>query len=425
LTANGHQTDTDTCNDVQSGFVNDFLGAMASIDRSVLRIIGVLSLTQVIGWGTVVLPAIVGRQMAAELGMELPAIFAGTSVLYVVMGLCSPLLGKLFVARGARVAMIAGTLISVPGFLCLAMSQGPVGYFVAWGMLGLGGSASLTTAAYVLLSEVAGTKAKPAIGTLMLITGLSSSVFWPITELLSRTWGWRGTCVTYAVLLLVVSLPLYIFCLPSHRKYEAPPSTRAGAPEAIASRSTFLLIVAAIALNSFVTYGFAAVMIELLQATGLPLAQAIAFGSALGVIQVGARAMDVLGGKWDGIATGVLAGIALPVSMAILLFGSGAFWSVAAFLLLYGLGSGALAVARATIPLVFYQQAAYAKAVSRIALPLNLMSALAPPLLIAALGRQGVGTLLAVAIACSSTALVMLLMLARRRPRSVAAVASP
>jgi len=399
---------------------------MASIDRHVLRIIGVLSLTQVIGWGTLVLPAIVGRQMAAELAMELPAIFAGTSVLYVVMGLCSPLLGKLFVARGARVAMIAGTLISVPGFLCLAMSQGPVGYFVAWGMLGLGGSASLTTAAYVLLSEVAGTKAKPAIGTLMLITGLSSSVFWPITELLSRTWGWRGTCVTYAVLLLVVSLPLYIFCLPSHRKYDAAASTRASAPEAIASRSTFVLIVAAIALNSFVTFGFAAVMIEVLQAVGLPLAQAIAFGSALGVIQVGARAIDILGGgKWDGIATGILAGILLPVSMAILSLGSGAFWSVATFLLLYGLGSGALAVARATIPLVFYQQAAYAKAVSRIALPLNLMSALAPPLLIAALGRQGVGTLLAVAIACSSTALVMLLMLARRRPRSVAAVASP
>jgi len=399
---------------------------MASIDRSVLRIIGVLALTQVIGWGTVVLPAIVGRQMAAELGMELPAIFAGTSVLYVVMGLCSPFLGKLFAARGARVAMIAGTLISVPGFLCLAMSQGPVGYFVAWVMLGLGGSASLTTAAYVLLSEVAGTKAKPAIGTLMLITGLSSSVFWPITELLSRTWGWRGTCVTYAVLLLVVSLPRYIFCLPSHRKYDAAASTRASAPEAIASRSTFVLIVAAIALNSFVTYGFAAVMIEVLQAVGLPLAQAIAFGSALGVIQVGARAIDILGGgKWDGIATGILAGIVLPVSMAILSLGSGAFWSVAAFLLLYGLGSGALAVARATIPLVFYQQAAYAKAVSRIALPLNLMSALAPPLLIAALGRQVVGTLLAVAIACSSTALVMLLMLARRRPRSVAAVASP
>jgi len=46
--------------------------------------------------------------------------------------------------------------------------------------------------------------------------------------------------------------------------------------------------------------------------------------------------------------------------------------------LLYGLGSGALAVARATIPLVFYDNVEFAKATSRIAMPLNLISAASP-----------------------------------------------
>ena len=158
-------------------------------------------------------------------------------------------------------------------------------------------------------------------------------------------------------------------------------------------------------------------LIELLKAVGLPGAQAVAFGSALGVIQVGARAVDFLGGgKWDGISTGIFAGIALPVAMILLIVSSGSHSAVAIFVVLYGLGSGALAVARATIPLVFYDKAEYASAASRIALPLNVISAASPPLFIALLTRFGNGVLLEVAILCSGTALVLLLLLTRRRP---------
>jgi len=147
----------------------------------------------------------------------------------------------------------------------------------------------------------------------------------------------------------------------------------------------------------------------------------VAFGSALGIIQVGARGIDFLGGgRWDGIATGLFAGIALPVAMAVLIVGAGAIWSVAAFILLYGLGSGALAVARATIPLVFYDRAAYAKATSHIALPLNVSSAMSPPVLAALLTHFGANAVLGVAILCSCSALAILLILSRRRPAYLA-----
>jgi hypothetical protein len=149
----------------------------------------------------------------------------------------------------------------------------------------------------------------------------------------------------------------------------------------------------------------------------LPPAEAVAFGSALGVIQVSARGIDFLGGgRWDGIATGLLAGVALPVAMAVLIAGAGAYWSVAAFILLYGLGSGALTVARATIPLVFYDQAAYAKAASHIALPLNVTAASSPPVLAALLIHFGCNAVLGLGILCSCGALVILFILSRRRP---------
>jgi hypothetical protein len=190
---------------------------------------------------------------------------------------------------------------------------------------------------------------------------------------------------------------------------DAPPAAKAG--------GTFWLVVGAIALNAFITYGFSAILIELLKAEGLRPAEAVAFGSALGIIQVSARGIDFLGGgRWDGIATGLFAGIALPVAMAVLIMGAGAYWSVAAFILLYGLGSGALAVARATIPLVFYDKAAYAKTSSHIALPLNVMSAVSPPSLAALLTHFGSIAVLSLAIFCSCSALVILFILSRRRP---------
>ena len=146
---------------------------------------------------------------------------------------------------------------------------------------------------------------------------------------------------------------------PQHHRLTLTSAALETPAAAITAGSTFWLVVAAIALNAFVTFGFSAILIELLKAEGLPPAEAVAFGSALGVIQVSARGIDFLGGgRWDGIATGLFAGVALPVAMAVLIVGGGAYWSVAAFILLYGLGSGALAVARATIPLVFYDKAA-------------------------------------------------------------------
>jgi hypothetical protein len=178
----------------------------------------------------------------------------------------------------------------------------------------------------------------------------------------------------------------------------------------------FPLIVAAITLNAFITYGFSAILIELFKARGLSAGEAIGFGAALGVVQVAARGLDLLGGgRWDGIATGVFAGMALPVSMLLLMLGGGAPWSFAVFILIYGLGSGAFAVARATIPLVFYDKADFARASSRIALPLNLVSALSPPVLAALLVRVGADAVLGLAVLCSCGALAMLLRLRRVR----------
>jgi MFS family permease len=145
--------------------------------KKIAGVLTVLAVTQVIGWGTVGLLAVIGAQVAIDLHMDISAVFAGSSILYVVMGLWAPILAKAFTRFGARRVMIAGTVIAAPGFVLLSLSHGPVLYCTAWVILGTAGSATLTTAAYILLNEIAGRNARSAIGALMLVTGLSSSIF--------------------------------------------------------------------------------------------------------------------------------------------------------------------------------------------------------------------------------------------------------
>lgn len=386
--------------------------------KTMLRVLIVLAIGQVIGWGTIGLLSVVGGQVAADLHMDISAIFAGSSVFYVLMGLCAPILAKPFTHFGARRVMIAGTIIGAPGFVLLSLAHGPILFFAAWMLLGAAGSASLATAAYIMLHELAGREAKRGIGAMMLVTGLASSIFWPTTSFLSDAMGWRGTCLVYSGMLLLC-LPLYYFGLP--RKAEPTDAAVSAAWPAsappIVLKSTFYLILAALALNAFVAFGFSAVMIELLKAEGLTPTQAVTFGSMLGVMQVSARGLDFLGGgRWDGITTGIFAGSALPVAMLLLMIGGGSLWTIAAFILLYGMGSGAFAVARATIPLVFYHNAEFTRATSRLALPLNLISAASPPVLVGLLTHFGSNSLLGLAMLCSSGALLILLWLRRLRP---------
>lgn len=392
-------------------------------DSRLIGVLLVLAITQLIGWGTIGLPAVIGRDLAADLGLSLPAVFAGSSVLYVTMGLCAPWLAKAFAKHGARKVMMVGTVVAVPGYVVLYFAREPILYFAAWVILGMGGSATLSTGAYIMLNEVAGRQAKNAIGALMLVTGLSSSIFWPTTSFLSGHFGWRGTCLVYAAMLILVSLPLYAFGAPRRKVVKDDGGEAAKPSDAPAiPKSTFNLVVIAITLNAFVNFGLGAVLIELLRAEGLAPAQAIAFGSMLGVIQVSARGLDFLGGgRWDGITTGLVAGTALPVAMLLLMVSEGATWAVAVFILLYGAGSGAMAVARATIPLVFYDQAEFAKAMSMIALPLNLASAISPPLLAGLLTQYGSRGALGLTLVFSCATVLILVLLGRRRPQVAAA----
>lgn len=381
--------------------------------RHPLALLLVLAVTQITGWGAVSILPVIARPVGAEFGAPLSSIFLGTSVMYVAMALAAPWAGGAFRRFGTREVMAAGAGLIGLGLCLMAAAPNLLAFTGAWLVIGMAGAMFLTTAAYAYIAEVAGEGARRLIGTLMLVTGLAGSVFWPVAAFLDQLFGWRGAVLAFGIVMLLLVCPLVRLGLPPAEAEASGARAKGSARKG----GVFALLVTAIALNSFVTFGIQALGIEVLQAMGAEFSAAVAIASALGVFKVGGRVIDLLGGpRWDGLSTALVSGAMMPLGLAAIWIGGAGWGPVGGFLLLFGIGSGAFAVARATMPLVFYEKADYAAAMSTIALPMNLINALAPPVLAGLLTGIGAGAVLAVLAGLSVAAFAVLLRLKALRP---------
>jgi predicted MFS family arabinose efflux permease len=364
------------------------------------RAVAALSLTQLIGWGsTFWLPAVTGPAMAADLGLSLPLVMAGPTAMLVVMAFVSWPLGAVFERHGARPVMVLGSLLGALGLGLVGMAQGPVSYLLAWTLLGLAGAGMLTTPAQIAVAEVAGDKARKALGVLILAGGLTSTLFWPLAGLLQAQWGWRAATLAFGALVLLVCLPLHWSVLARRPRDRA--MAQAPADPVPIDRPRFVLLALSFAANGFVTWGFALTIIILFEAAGLSHASALAAASFIGVAQWVGRLFDFLGGaRWSGFASGLVASALFPLSFIVLLL-SNSFGGALLFVALYGVAGGVIAVNRATLPLQIFPTAAYARASAQLAMPLNLSFAAAPPVFAAIVTSAGPHAALWLAFAIS------------------------
>ncbi|MFN3743905.1 MAG: MFS transporter [Hyphomicrobiaceae bacterium] len=353
-----------------------------------VRAVAALSVTQLIGWGaTFWLPAVTGPAMAGELGMALPMVMAGPTVMLVVMGMASWPLSGIFERHGARPIMVLGSLLGAAGLLVMGVANGLASYVLSWIILGLAGAGMLTTPAQIAVTEIAGAKARQALGVLILTGGLTSTIVWPLTGLLQAQLGWRTTTLVYAALMLLVCLPLHWATLARRpREKSAAKTTVDPAP---IDRPRFALLAMTFAANGFFTWGFALTIIILFEAQGLDRASALTAAALIGIAQWAGRMVDFLGGlRWSGFVTALAASVLFPLSFIVLLL-TGSFVGAMLFATLYGVASGVTAVTRATLPLQIFPTGAYARASAQLAVPLNLSFAAAPPIFAAIMTSAG------------------------------------
>jgi MFS family permease len=207
--------------------------------------------------------------------------------------------------------------------------------------------------------------------------------------------------------MLIVCMPLHWSMLARRPRQEL--AAKVVAEPAPIDHPRFALLAMSFAANGFVTWGFALTIIILFEAAGLDHASALAAAAFMGLARWAGRMIDSLAGRrWSGFVTGLAGSALFPLSFIVLLLASN-FFGVMLFATLYGIASGITAVTRATLPLQIFPAGAYARTSARLAVPLNLSFAAAPPVFTAILTSAGPHAALWLALVISIFALCALL----------------
>jgi Major Facilitator Superfamily len=379
-----------------------------------------LGITQITAWGTSyyclgVLAGPIGRDTAWSRGF----VFLGFTVALLAMGIVSNAVGRAIDRHGGRAVMTLGTVLVSGGLFALSQVHSEAAYLVVWAFLGVGMRLCLYDAAFAALVQVAPSRGRQAISYLTLFGAFASSVFWVVGHALEEQLGWRQTLVVFALINLVVCLPLHWFGLarrePDGRVGPAggPVESPDGPPLEGTTRSIAIALFALImSLNGFVFGVISVQLVSLLEAAGLATAAAVWVASLKGVAQFGGRVVEIVFARnLRAITVGRIAIGVLPPALALLLAGTGSLPLVLAFTLLMGASQGVITIVRGAVPLALFGARGYGAVLGLIATPVLVVNAAAPTVFAWIVDRWGWGpgriTLL---VGCSAAWLAMELM---------------
>jgi MFS family permease len=341
-------------------------------------VVGALGINQILAWGSsYYLPAVLAQPIAADTGWPLTWVVGGLSLGLLVSGLAAPLVGRLIHRHGGRPVLAASAVLLAAGQLGLAAAPDLMLFLGAWLLIGLGMSAGLYDASFSTLGRIYGQKARQHITTLTLFGGFASTVCWPLSAFLVAELGWRGACVAYAAIHLILTLSIYMLALPKQPPALDDLKPAADQPHVVVrARTVFLAMAATITLSAMISTVVSVHLLAILQARDIALAAAVALGALVGPSQVGARFIEMLIARyhhpiWTKVA-----------SVLLVALGLGLLWShapvVTLALVFYGAGIGLESIARATVPLSIFGARDYAPIMGRLAMPSLIAQAAAP-----------------------------------------------
>ena len=229
-------------------------------------------------------------------------------------------------------------------------------------------------------------EARNAITGITLFGGFASTVGWPASALFTNAFGWRGACLTWALLHLLIGWPVNRLLVP-----KAPPAALQVKPAQIAAAGvpwTMVILAGVFGATWFVSTALAAHLPRLLEAVGATPTAAITAAALVGPAQVAARVAEFgLLRRAAPIISARLAAGLHPIG-AVLLAAFGAPAAVP-FVLLHGSGNGLLTIARGTLPLAQFGPAGYGLRTGLLATPARLLQGAAPLLFGLVLDRGG------------------------------------
>ncbi|QFZ24305.1 MFS transporter [Saccharothrix syringae] len=342
------------------------------------RVLAVLCLTQVTGWGVlfyafpVLAPAISG-----DTGWSPSSVTAAFSLGQLVSAAVGVPLGRVLDRHGPRVVMTAGSVVAALAVVAMASARSLPWFTGAWALIGAAMAAVLYQPAFAALTRWYGERRVQALTAVTLAGGLASTVFAPLTAGLAAHLGWRGAYLVLAGLLALVTVPAHALGLrPPWPRHEH----RTGHdPSAVARSGPFLVLVAALALGALSVYAVVVALVPLLTERGLSTAAA---AWTLGLGGLG-QVLGRLGYPRFVAATGVrarTAAVLLVASTTTLLLGllPGPAALLVAAAVLAGTARGVFTLVQATAVSDRWGTAHYGRLSGLLQAPMAITAALAP-----------------------------------------------
>ena len=388
-----------------------------SSPRAVALLLGV---AQTLAWGsTYYLPAVLAPVVVQDLGADPTLVYGAFSLAMLISGLAAPGVGKLIERLGGRPVLVVSSGVLSAGLVLLTVVPGIWGWCLGWVVLGFGMALGLYEAAFATLGMLYGRDARRPITIVTLCAGFASTWGWPTSAALVPMLGWRGTCLAYVAVNLLLVLPLYLLLPRGHGT--APAGKAAAAPVAPVggAQRAFLLLAVFFTLRSLISGVIAVHFVALFGGLGLGVAAAVAVGALQGPAQVGGRLLEfTLGSKAHPLDVAKAGALLLPLGAGcVLLLSPGEVGlAAAAFMLLYGASNGILTISKGQVPLVLFGPQGYPVLMGRLALPMLVAQAVAPTLAAPVVAVLPAGVSFGLILALSALALGCLLLLRPQPP---------
>ncbi|MEO8165570.1 MAG: MFS transporter [Betaproteobacteria bacterium] len=381
--------------------------------RDAWPVICVLGITQIIGYGSVFYSfSLLMEPLQGALGSSKSAIVGAFSFALVVAGLCATHVGSTIDRIGGRQIMTIGSVAA--GLLLVALShvESLFGLYVVYACLGATMAAILYEPAFAVLTGIFGANARRAITMLTLFGGLSSTLFWPLTQHLMAQFGWRDTLLILGALNLVLCAPLHLRYLP--RRHPARESGRATGGRNGDSKSlrevlrepTFYFLGGAFVANGLIFSAMSVHMLAMMQSKGLTVATAALLGALVGPMQVTGRIFELTAGRrFSIVAVGLVAMALLPVALLVFANAGGHAAPLVAFALLYGLSNGVVTIVRGAMPAQLFGRDHYGAVSGALAAP-QMFALASGPVLVSLVWRASGGNYDRVLLVLSAVAAV-------------------
>lgn len=349
------------------------------------RAVGVLCVTQVLGWGALFYPpGLTMTHIAAAHGWSLAQTLLGFSIALGVSGLAAPVACGLVERHGGHYVMAGGALIGALGLVILPLTDQYGIYLASWVLLGIAMACNLYDPAFTALTRIFGMAARRPITLVTFVGGLASTFSWPVTQLLIAGGGWQSVYFVFAGVMAFVVAPLYAFALPRNAVHVPAPvaeGTVPVKPAAIvaAAGAPFILMAAGFAAHAVVQSGTLAHLLTILQRGGIDPGTAVIIGALFGPAQVLTRMADFAsGGRLHPLWIARIAMGLMAVAFTLLVVAGISPGVATVFALMFGAANGVVTIARGALPLAMFGPVGYGRVVGRIARPAQICQAFAP-----------------------------------------------